>query len=247
MRFYLVIPDRLREFRQKESAEFLKHDGSNAAAVLERLQNDKDRGPEFWKRIGNLVSKISSGTRHVSYEVMASKRPNASTDDEDAVHTLAFLQHIGRGKSQMMQALYMSDGTLRALALLLAAYQLGKHSVIAIEEPEATIHPAAAEVILQVLQDASNERQILVTTHSPDIIDSKDVTDEQIRIVGMKDGRTFISSVSKSGRAAIRDRLYTPGELLRMDELRADEEKAVEMAGDFSLFEEPDRKESGDE
>jgi len=59
----------------------------------------------------------------------------------------------------------------------------------------------------------------------------------------MQNGRTFISTVSEAGRSIIRDKLYTPGELLRMDELQADEEKAIDTAKDFNLFDEPDLRE----
>ena len=78
---------------------------------------------------------------------------------------------MGRKRPLPLDASDMSDGTLRALGLLLAAYQPGRHSVVAIEEPEATVHPAAAELVTQVLRDAAHERQILFTTHSPDILE----------------------------------------------------------------------------
>ena len=176
MRFYAIVPDRLRGWKSKESGEFLARDGSNAAAVLQRLfESKEDHAHKPWNRIGNLLSKISSGTQLVTFiEAALPALPSTglSRGEIEMLYTISFLQDVGDGQRQAMEAFHMSDGTLRALALLLAAYQLGKHSVIAIEEPEATIHPAAAEIILQVLQDASHERQILVTTHSPDIIDS---------------------------------------------------------------------------
>jgi len=116
----------------------------------------------------------------------------------------------------------MSDGTLRALGVLLAVYQAGQHSLIAIEEPEATVHPAATEVIVEVLLDAARQRQVLITTHSPDLLDKKDIQEGQLRVVSMEKGKTLISPLSPASREAIRKRLYTPGELLRIDELNAD-------------------------
>ena len=71
----------------------------------------------------------------------------------------------------------MSDGTLRVLGLFLAAYQAGHPSVLGIEEPEATVHPAMAEVVTEVLLDAAHDQQVLVTTHSPDILDYKELKD----------------------------------------------------------------------
>jgi predicted ATPase len=130
----------------------------------------------------------------------------------------------------------MSDGTLRVLGLLLAVYQPGPYSVVAIEEPEATVNPAVAEVVVEVLMDAANGKQVILTSHSPDILDYKDLTDNQIRVVTMAHGRTLIAPVSEAGRMAIQERLYTPGELLRSGELSPDLEAAEQAAQQLSLF-----------
>jgi predicted ATPase len=130
----------------------------------------------------------------------------------------------------------MSDGTLRILGLLLALYQSWHPSLVAIEEPEATVHPAAAELVVQVLLDASHARQVLVTTHSPDILDAKELSDSQIRVVTMEKGRTIIAPLSSASRQAIRERLYSPGELLRINELSQDVEAARKAAQALDLF-----------
>src|SRR5262249_19684587 len=116
----------------------------------------------------------------------------------------------------------MSDGTLRVLGVLLAVLQPGRHSLIAIEEPEATVHPAVSEVLVEVLLDAAHELHVLVTIHSLDILDHKAIEDHQIRAVVHEDGESFIARLSPSSRDSIRERLYTPGELLRHGELMPD-------------------------
>lgn len=130
----------------------------------------------------------------------------------------------------------MSDGTLRALGLLLAVYQPGDVSVVAIEEPEATVHPAVMELIVEVLMDAANECQVLVTTHSPDILDYKALSDEHLRVVTVEQSRTLICPLAQSSRDAVRNRLYTPGELLRADELNPDISEAKKRAEQLDLF-----------
>jgi len=89
---------------------------------------------------------------------------------------------------------------------------------------------------MQVLLDASKETQVLATTHSPDILDSKEITDAEIRVVTMKNGSTVIAPVAEWGRAAMRERLYTPGELLRTGELTPDRQTAEKEADEASLF-----------
>ena len=58
----------------------------------------------------------------------------------------------------------------------------------------------------------------------------------QIRVVTMAHGRTLIAPVSQAGRDAIRERLYTPGELLRSGELSPDLKAAEQAAQQLNLF-----------
>jgi len=210
MRFYSIIPDELREI-QKSGREdyYLNHDGSNAASILKRLQRD-DQSSWRYERICNLLSKVVQGLKKVESHSVGQ------------LEGIQFKQDVGTKHPWIFEALNMSDGTLRILGLLLAIYQPGIHSVIAIEEPEATVHPGITELIIEVLMNASMDRQIIITTHSPDILDYKYLQDSQIRLVTMKDFRTIITSLSPSNREAIRGHLYTAGELLRLDELTPD-------------------------
>ncbi|MHC4504834.1 MAG: AAA family ATPase, partial [Planctomycetota bacterium] len=178
-----------------------------------------------------LLSRIVQGIERVEYRTVGQRE------------ALQFKQDVGMKHSFVFEALHMSDGTLRVLGVLLAVYQLGNHSLVAIEEPEATIHPAAAELLVEVLLDAAKERQILLTTHSPDILDHKDLEDPHIRVVTAERNRTLISPLSESSREGIRKRLYTPGELLRAAELTSDTQVAEEAARQLSLFGPPDFKE----
>lgn len=206
MRFYSVVPVRLRELQDADPGDLLKRDGSNAAAVLKRLVEDPN-GRERYARICRLLSEVVDGLRKVEYQAMGQKE------------TLRFQQDVGLKHPWKFDALNMSDGTLRVLGLLLALYQPGSPTVVGIEEPEATVHPAVAELIVQVLIDAARERQVLFTTHSPDILDYKGLADTQIRIVTTEQNRTLICPLSEASREAVRERLYTPGELLRAGEL----------------------------
>ena len=223
MRFYSIVPVRLRELQEPDAGDFLKRDGSNAAAVLKRLQEESQGNGQF-DRVCRLLSKVVDGIKKVEYRAIGQKE------------TLQFKQDIGLEHPWTFNALNMSDGTLRVLGLLLAVYQPGPYSVVAVEEPEATVNPAVAEVVVEVLMDAASEKQVVLTSHSPDILDYKDLTDTQIRVVTMDHGRTLIAPVSPAGRAAIQERLYTPGELLRSGELTPDLKAAEEATQQLNLF-----------
>jgi predicted ATPase len=223
MRFYAVVPGRLRELQDPDPGDYLKRDGSNAAAVLKRLKEETN-GSERYERVCRLLSKVVEGVEKVEYQAVGQKE------------ALQFKQDVGLKHPWTFDALNMSDGTLRVLGLLLAVYQPGRHSVVAIEEPEATVHPAVAELIVQVLIDASRDKQVLLTTHSPDILDHKELSDDQIRVVHKEHSRTSISPLSNSSREAIRKRLYTPGELLRSGELTPGPAAVAETFEEGDLF-----------
>lgn len=214
MRFYSINPDALGEI-QKPGREdiYLNRDGSNAVSILKHLQKDEQLSWRY-DRICNLLSKVVQGLEKVESHAVGQ------------LEVIQFRQDVGTKHPWIFEASNMSDGTLRILGLLLAIYQPGDISVIAIEEPEATVHPGITELLIEVLMAASNDRQIIITTHSPDILDYKYLQDSQIKLVTMKDFKTIITPLSPSNRQAIRDHLYTAGELLRMDELTPDIEAA---------------------
>jgi predicted ATPase len=224
MKFYSIEPGRIDSLPSSVPSETLEFDGRNAAAVLKAIQ---DRKPETHARIERLISTAVAGIRGVTAYTSGQKL------------FFDFSMEVGQDKPVSLFGSSMSDGTLRILGLLLAIYQLKKPTVLAIEEPESTIHPAAAELITQVLGSAARDRQVLITTHSPDILDSKEIRDDQIRVVTLEQGRTIIAPMSKASRQAVRERLYTPGELLRIDELGQDVEEAKRAAESLEIFAAP--------
>ncbi len=207
MAFYAIDPARLRELQHPDMGKKLRRDGSNAAAVLREILQ-RPNGEAVKQRIFSLLESITPGLSSVEYKSLGPRE------------TVVFRQDVGLAQPWRFQALNMSDGTRRALGILLALYQPTVCGLVAIEEPEATIHPAAAEVLLQALRDASQDRQILITTHSPDLLDSKDVFDRMIRAVVMESGQTRLAPVSAADRHVIQQRLYTAGDLMRIGELR---------------------------
>ena len=221
MHFYSIVPERLRDLQDPDAGISLSVNGNNAAAVLKRLRDEDYAG---YQRVCDLLSRVVQGVESVEYKSIGQ------------METLQFKQDVGLKDPWSFDALNMSDGTLRMLGVLLAVYQPRPSSLIAIEEPEVTVHPAVAEVITSVLMDASKRVQILVTTHSPDILDHKDLEDSKIRVVTKEHGRTLVAPIAGASRAAIRQNLYTAGELLRIAELNPDVESAEAANRQLSLF-----------
>ena len=121
----------------------------------------------------------------------------------------------------------MSDGTLRVLGILVALFQENQETqnhvlLVGIEEPEIALHPAAAGVLLCSLRQAANKTQVLITSHSPDLLDDKDLKVESILAVEARKGNTVIGPVDEASRSVVSDRLFTIGELLSIDQLQPD-------------------------
>ena len=103
--------------------------------------------------------------------------------------------------------------------LITAVFQRPKPSLLVIEEPEASIHPGALGSILDVLRLASRSMQVVVTTHSPDVLDAKWIEDRHLRILTWERGFTRISRVSQAVQAALDQHIMGAGELLRSNAL----------------------------
>jgi predicted ATPase len=65
-----------------------------------------------------------------------------------------------------------SDGTLRLLAYYILLNEPESPSLIAIEEPERNLHPAAFTAIGSLLEQLAEETQVIFTTHSSQLLDA---------------------------------------------------------------------------
>ena len=205
---YRIESTVLREMQNSDAGSRLRSDGSNAASVLRKIERES---PDDWQTICELLESIVPGTLGV--------KPKKHGDKL----SLEFTQQWPGSKQMKLGAYNMSDGTLRALGLLTAVFQRPAASVLVVEEPEASIHPGALGSILDLLQHASRFMQVVVTTHSPDILDAKWIEDRHLRIITWETGATYVSPVSDASRGALGDRLMGAGELMRSNALTAAE------------------------
>jgi len=88
-----------------------------------------------------------------------------------------------------LDAAVMSDGALRALGIMTAVLQQPRPSLLAIEEPEASMDPESLGGIQGVLYHASRTGQLVVTTHSPELLEAKWLEDHHFRVVSREGGR----------------------------------------------------------
>ena len=107
--------------------------------------------------------------------------------------------------------------------------------LIGLEEPEMALHPAAAGALLSALREGARHCQVLVTSHSTDLLDNSDITVDQLLAVDNDDGVTRIGPLDEAGKSMLRDKLFTPGELLRQNQLAPDRQAIRDVRDDRQL------------
>lgn len=227
MGFYNLNPDAIRDLQSPDPGELLNRDGSNIASVLANLNQ---RAPRQRRMIEEYLERVVPGISGVDAKQIG---PKETLEIQQAVR--------GAKNPRHFFAASMSDGTLRALGVLVALFQHdgvanGKRRLIGIEEPEAALHPAAAGVLTDGLRDAAEYSQVLVTSHSPDLLDDDDIPEGAILAVVSEDGETRIGPLDGAARSVLKDHLYTAGELLRMNQLQPDPETSRLSPDQIELF-----------
>jgi predicted ATPase len=189
--------------------------------VLQRVAKNittalKNLEPRFRSEINEFLSEALNAK--ISVEIV-------KEGDQEVIR---FLQSFKDGSHPFsFSPESMSDGTIRALCILAVIFQtshrdLPLHWLIGLEEPETALHPAMASALLALLRQASQNNQILITSHSPDLLDNEDISPESIFAVDHVDGVTRIAGIDTASRNAIKRKLFTVGELLRQNQLTLD-------------------------
>jgi predicted ATPase len=144
------------------------------------------------------------------------------------INDRTWLRFIESYKGKDLNMFYMSQvsaGLLHAADMLLELFEPPKEGIpaspVALEEPEALLHPGAIRVLRDSFFEASEFRQILITSHSPDLIDDPSVPSDWIRSVYRNESGTRIEPLDKATQSILQDQLFTAGELLRQGGLLA--------------------------
>ena len=103
----------------------------------------------------------------------------------------------------MFEANELSDGTLRYLALAGALLGYRLPGFIALNEPEASLHPDLLEPLARLIVRAAERTQVWVVTHSERLADAfKSVGGVAPRTVIKRNGETWIEGLKLGGSFA---------------------------------------------
>ena len=231
MCFYHLYPEKMRALQLPDGGEQLQRDGGNVAGVVASLASGR---PELKRLIDDYLSRMVPGIESVDRRVIG---PREALEFRRAVR--------GAKHAWRFSANNVSDGTLRALGALVAAFQAAGVSgrrLVGIEEPEVALHPLALGILVDALQEASQSTQILVTSHSVEMLNNSGIADSSILAVRLEQGESRIGPPDDTGRSALRRRLHTVGELLRTDQFTPDPDQSNLNPQQLDIFDHDGRR-----
>ena len=202
VRRYRLNTDAMRRPQIAAQETRLRESGDNIAAAVHALRASGDIST-----IVEPMTKIIPGLRDIyvdqvgRYLVLKFKQ---TQDDADTVADF--------------NATEMSEGALRALGIIVATRQMARDELLVIEEPEVAVHVGAANLLFEILKEASSRGAVLVTTHSADLLDA--ARDEEILVCEYSSGTTRIGPLSSVQRQIVREGLFSVAQLMRSEPLR---------------------------
>ena len=156
------IPSHMRDY--SPLAEQLDADARNIAGVIAALP-------------ANEKTKMEEIVTEYARQLPEGDMSRVFADTVGRFHSDAMLYSEERwkdGEAPTIDARGMSDGTLRFLAILTALLTRPEGSLLVIEEVDNGLHPSRAHLLLEMLRDVGEQRNInvVVTTHNPALMNA---------------------------------------------------------------------------
>jgi predicted ATPase len=156
--------------------DFLEEDASNLGLIL----NSFRRNSEVKRKL-----------------LEALKLFNDNIEDFDVIVQGGYIQVFFEENGFTIPATRLSDGTLRYLCLLAILLHPNPPPLICIEEPELGLHPDILPTLCDLLKEAAQKTQIIITTHSADLIDDLSDMPEAVLVFDKYQGSTTVNRLSK--------------------------------------------------
>jgi predicted ATPase len=175
LRLFQLNPRFCREAGIPTPNPVLDRSGSNLPAVMDYLK--KNHAKEY--------AQLIKTARRIM--------PSLESIETDFTHTKTlglFLRESGFKRPWTSEDI--SDGTIQAIALLAATFD-PRIKILVIEEPENSVHPWAIRTFVEAFRLASAQKQIILTTHSPILIDQ--IRPEELWLVRRPGAETLIDPV----------------------------------------------------
>jgi predicted ATPase len=203
MAVYAIFPDTLRAPQKYSPAKPMSRHGDNWVSIL------KDQPEKTWK------PELIAALHKLTGDMLDVKVAQAAS------YLVVQFRHASPNKKpKWFDAGQESDGTLRVAGIITALLQEPPVPVLGIEEPELTVHPGAIPLLYDHLIQAGMRSQVIVTTHSPELLDL--VQPDDVRVVMRTDEGTTVRQMHPNQKEVVRNGLMTLGDVMRMEGLQQD-------------------------
>ncbi|MFF5080133.1 AAA family ATPase [Actinoplanes sp. NPDC000266] len=202
-------PVALRRPDDFDDPSALGANGSHLPNTLHRIAETTGNAEQPEGLLGDVSADLASVISDVS----------GVRVDEDVKRRRREIEFRARGRGEAVSARVASDGTLRAAALLTAAYDPENSGLLCFEEPENGIYPQRLITLVQRLRSVvyrAVERraddpsapltQLLLTSHSPAILRALEPVDAR----GTRGDAVFLTTVSRILPGRSRSRITQP-------------------------------------
>lgn len=174
-------------------------DGRNLGLVLNRLSRSLDVKQRLLKALRNLCAELSDFHVNIEYGTVQ-----------------VFIQE----GNVSVPATRLSDGTLHYLCLLAVLCDPTPPPLVCIQEPELGLHPDAVSSLADLLVEASDRVQLVVTTHSDALVSALTGQSHAIVTCERRVSGTELRRLDPKKLASWLEE-YRLGDLRRMGELGA--------------------------
>jgi len=198
-RYDLLLNELRREQAPSESPDLSKA-GQNLPAALRKLANTNK--PAF--------SRLKSTFEAIAPHILSMRSTQLRTGSE-------FVEFSESKSGRGIESWETSDGSLRALAILVAVETAQNGDTIVVEEPEQNLHPWAIRALIDHIRDviSLNSIQVIITTHSEHVLER--ATPEEVLVASrtLEEGTTYrrVTELVKKGSVSMGEvgRLWVKG------------------------------------
>lgn len=152
--------------------DFLEPDASNLYLVLNNFQKNLSVRDRFMDALRDLYEGIDGS----HFQVQGGT-----------------IQMFLRERQYLIPATRLSDGTLRYLCLLAILCHPDPPPLVCIEEPELGLHPDVLPTLADLMKEASERCQLIVTTHSDVLVDALTDRPESVLVAEKTDQGTTLT------------------------------------------------------
>ena len=151
--------EKVRQPAEANNIKRLISTGENLTQLLSNLNNNYTFQ---YEKIRKCLSDINPNFTGIGYNVFGSR---------------LYMSIREKNLSHAIDALHMSDGTLKYMLLLSIFHNPDRGALIDIDEPESYLHPDMIRSVANMMKSASKTSQIIVATHSALLLNAFELDD----------------------------------------------------------------------